>query len=142
MEMLIAALALMAGRCDELAKVRLPDTTITRAGIEAGTFVPPTAQPSSPELFSAYSRLPPFCRVQAPLTPSPDSHIEIEVWLPQSDWNGRLLGVGNGGLGGSVPYFRLAESVNSGYAVAATDTGHKGGPRDGEWAEGHSEKQI
>ena len=32
-----------------------------------------------------------FCRVQATLTPTADSHIRIEVWLPEpKDWNGRL----------------------------------------------------
>lgn len=139
---MIAALFLIAATCNDLASLRIPNMTVTDARIVTGTFAPPAAQPSSPEFFSAYDKLPPFCRVQAVLTPSRQSHIEIEVWLPQSNWNRRLLGVGNGGLGGSIPYFRLGESVNSGYAVAATDTGHKGGPRDAQWANGQPEKQI
>jgi tannase/feruloyl esterase len=140
--MVITSLVLMAATCDDLAKLRLRNTTISSAHVVAGTFVPPSVQPSSSEFFSAYSKLPPFCRLEATVRPSRDSHIDIEVWLPQSQWNGRLLGVGNGGLGGSIPYFRLGESVNSGYAVAATDTGHRGSPRDAEWAVGHPEKQI
>jgi len=131
-----------ASTCADLAKLRFPNATVTDARIVAGTFVLPHAQPASPEFFSAYDKLPAFCRVQATLTPSRDSHIAAEVWLPRSHWNGRLLGVGNGGFGGSISYFRLGESVHSGYAVAATDTGHQGGPRDSEWANGHREKQI
>ena len=136
------ALLLFAATCGDLAKLRVPNVTFVDARIVAGTFKPPAGQPSSVEFFSAYDKLPPFCRVQATLTPSRDSRIDIEVWLPQSNWNRRLLGVGNGGLGGSIPYFRLGESMYSGYAVAATDTGHKGGPRVASWADGHPDKQI
>lgn len=139
--MFINALILFA-TCDALAKLQLPNTTVTDARIVAGTFIPPYKPAPTPEFFSAYDRLPPFCRVQATLAPSPDSDIKVEVWLPQSNWNGRLLGVGNGGLGGSIPYYRLGESINSGYAVAATDAGHQGGPRDAQWANGHPEKQV
>jgi acetyl esterase/lipase len=139
---MLPALLLAATACADLSRLRFPNTTITGARTVAGTFVPPQPQPSSPEFFAAYDQLPPFCRVEATLTPSRDSHIDVEVWLPQSHWNGRFLGVGNGGLGGSIPYFRLGESVNAGYAVAATDTGHKGGPRDAAWANGHPEKQT
>src|SRR5438093_128410 len=33
-----------------------------------------------------YAALPSFCRVSATLTPSSDSDIKIEVWLPASGW--------------------------------------------------------
>src|SRR3954468_6362692 len=128
---MIAPLIFIAATCSDLAMLRLGSTTVVDARIVAGTFRPPASQPSSPEFFSAYNKLPQFRRVQATSTPARGSHINIEVWLP-SKWNGRLLGVGNGGFGGSIPYFRLGEAVNSGYAVAATDTGHEGGPRDAQ----------
>ncbi|WP_157772580.1 hypothetical protein [Acetobacter pomorum] len=36
-------------------------------------------------------------------TPSSDSKVGVEVWLPLEHWNGRFLGTGNGaGLGGSL----------------------------------------
>ena len=38
----------------------------------------------------------------ATLRPSSDSDIKIEVWLPASGWNGKLLAVGNGGWNGTI----------------------------------------
>ena len=38
--------------------------------------------------------------MQGVIQPSIDSHIEFEVWLPASGWNGKYLGVGNGGFAG------------------------------------------
>ncbi len=137
-------LAASAASCERLANLSLAGTTITSARlVSPGAFRPPPGGPPAPaELFTAYHRLPSFCRVQAVVAPSPDSHIELEVWLPASHWNGKLLGAGNGGYGGSISYFRLGEALNSGYAAASTDTGHKGGPRDVEWSAGHPEKQT
>src|SRR5438132_7596264 len=66
-----AILALML--CESLAKLTLPNTTITNAHIVA-------------------ANLPAFRRVQATITPSADAHIEVEVWLPQTRWNGKYLG--------------------------------------------------
>jgi len=133
-----------ASPCDSLARLNLANTTITDARIVApGAFRLPRGGPRpSVEIFSAYNRLPAFCRVQATSTPTPDSHIEIEVWLPATNWNGRYLGVGNGGYAGSISYPRLGEAVNAGYAGASTDTGHHGRSRDARWSIGHPEKQI
>ncbi|HKS21783.1 MAG TPA: tannase/feruloyl esterase family alpha/beta hydrolase [Thermoanaerobaculia bacterium] len=129
--------------CDDLRRLHLANTTLDARIVEAGQFrLPPGGRRPSIEFFTAFDRLPPFCRVQAVLTPSPDSHIEVEVWLPASGWNGKYLGVGNGGFGGSFNYFRLGDAINNGYAVASTDTGHKGSDRDSQWAAGHPEKQT
>ena len=129
--------------CDSLAKLDVANTTITATQlVAAGTFRPPVHQRSSVEIFNAYDRLPQFCRVQATIAPSADSHIRVEVWLPASGWNGKFLGVGNGGYAGSIAYPRLGEAVNSGYASASTDTGHEGNSRDSRWAAGHPEKQT
>src|SRR5437868_482486 len=108
-----------AAPCDSLATLHLTNATITSAHIvAAGTFRLPRRGPRpSVEMFTAYDRLPAFCRVQATATPSPDSHIEIEVWLPTTGWNGRYLGVGNGGYAGSISYPRLGEAINSGYST-------------------------
>ena len=133
-----------AAPCDSLARLTLPNTTITSARlVPPGAFhLRAGARRPSAEIFTAFDRLPAFCRLQATLTPSPDSHIELEVWLPAAGWNGKYLGVGNGGFAGSISYFRLGEAVNSGYASASTDTGHKGLSRDSQWSVGHPEKQI
>jgi len=130
--------------CESLAKLTMANTTITSAAVvPPGAFrLPGGRRRGSVEFFNGFNRLPTFCRVQATLTPSPDSHIEVEVWLPATGWNGKYLGVGNGGFAGSISYFRLGEAVNSGYASASTDTGHKGSSRYSQWANGHPEKQT
>ncbi len=44
-----------------------------------------------------------FCRVQATLSPVPGSTIKVDVWLPErANWNGKLLGAGNGGFGANM----------------------------------------
>ena len=87
-----------------------------------------------------FTAAPAFCRVAATLTPTSDSDIKIEVWLPLSGWNGKFQAVGNGGWLGSIPYTALAEAVAAGYATAATDTGHVG--NSAAFALGHPEKLI
>ncbi len=82
----------------------------------------------------------PFCRVAATLKPSTDSDIRIEVWLPESGWNGKYQAVGNGGWSGSINYGPLAAAVTAGYAASSTDTGHEGG--SAAFALGHPEKLI
>jgi len=148
---LVAALMLLllapsnanAAPCDTLIKLQLVNTTITSARIVSpGAFHLPPRRRGSVEFFTAFNRLPAFCRVEAIVSPSQDSHVEVEVWLPATAWNGKFLGVGNGGFAGSLSYFRLGEAVNSGYASASTDTGHRGNSRDSRWAIGHPEKQT
>jgi feruloyl esterase len=82
--------------------------------------------------------LPAFCRVAAILTPSNDSDIKIEVWMPASGWNGKFQAVGNGGLSGAINHGGLANCIRGGYA--STDTGHTGG--SAEFALGDPEKLI
>ena len=41
----------------------------------------------------------PLCRVQFRVDTSNSSNITAEAWLP-TDWSGRFLALGNGGLGG------------------------------------------
>jgi feruloyl esterase len=60
------------------------------------------------------------------LNPVSGSEIRIEVWLPLRHWNGKFLGVGNGGFSGSISYSALAEGLKRGYVTASTNTGHDG----------------
>ena len=108
---LVAALTLLllapsnanAAPCDTLIKLQLANTTITSARIVSpGAFHLPPRRRGSVEFFTAFNRLPAFCRVEAIVSPSQDSHIEVEVWLPATAWNGKFLGVGNGGFAGSL----------------------------------------
>jgi len=102
--------------CEGLAALQLPHTTITKAElVTTGTFVPTTGKP--------LADLPAFCRVTATLTPSADSNIRVEIWMPESGWNERFNGTGNGGFAGNISYNGLAEGLRRGYAVANTDMG-------------------
>ena len=130
--------------CGELAKLNLPTTTITAADdIAAGTFVPPPGAfgpPAPPGAPPPYAGLPSFCRVAGTITPAPGSEIRFEVWLPKT-WNGRFVGIGNGGTAGFIFYPDMAGPLTRGYAVAGTDTGHSGGLADWSFV-GHREKLI
>jgi Tannase and feruloyl esterase len=146
---LIIWLALMAvpasgATCKSLAGLELANATITVAQtVNTGSFVvPPESRAPSSDFFIAFSTLRAFCRVQGVIRPSSGSHIEFEVWLPASNWNGKYEGAGNGGFGGSINYYRLAEAVDAGYAGSSTDTGHKGSAGDRSWALGHLEKVV
>jgi feruloyl esterase len=113
---LLFALPAFASDCESLATLHLPHTTITKAEVvTSGTFVPPTGK--------ALADLPAFCRVTATARPSTDSEILVEIWMPQSHWNERLEGTGNGGLAGKISYGALAEGLRRGYAVANTEMG-------------------
>jgi feruloyl esterase len=127
-----------AATCASLAGLALPDTTITAAApVAAGTYTAPDGE--------VFTNLPAFCRIAATLTPTSDSNINIEVWMPYSGWNGRYLGTGNGGIGGLIVYGFLARSLSLNYAVANTDMGTSPAATDplgGRVLTGHPEKQI
>jgi feruloyl esterase len=74
-----------------------------------------------------YLNLPVFCRIGATLKPTAASEIKIEVWMPLTGWNSKLLAVGNGAWAGSISYAAMAPGVAAGYATTSTDTGHVGG---------------
>ena len=129
-----SATFLHAADCDTVKGIKLADTTITLAArVSSGTF-------DEPGSGSTFSELPTFCRVTGVFKPSSDSAIRFEVWLPESDWNGRFLGVGNGGFAGSIGYRQLAGNLKRGYATAGSDAGHQAEAGDASWAFGHPEK--
>jgi hypothetical protein len=97
----------LAATCESIAALKLPTTTITAAQVvAAGAFRP--SPPPSAAVLKSFESLPAFCRVQGVIQPSSDSHIEFEVWLPMSGWNGKYFAVGNGGGAGTINYGREA----------------------------------
>src|SRR5262245_38823513 len=125
--------------CEALTQVPLANgTVVSSQSVQAGAFTPPSG--GNAAAAAAFAATPAFCRVIAKLTPTPDSDIRVEVWLPQSGWNRKLQASGNGGLGGAFPYPAMAASVKAGYAAAGTDTGHVGGNAD--FVAGHPEKLV
>jgi len=137
---LLLATPALAATCESLAGAKLANASIQSAQtVAAGDFTPPQAPPlGAPP--ADYKKLPAFCRVQGVLEPSSDSHIEFEVWLPASGWNGRYVGLGNGGFAGATDYAGLAGAVAQGYAASDSDAGHKAIAIDARWALGHPEK--
>ena len=136
---ILASAAYAAAACENLSTLKLEKATIISAqGVEAGAFTPPGGRAGRGT--NAYQNLPAFCRVQATLTPTPDSHIEMELWMPSENWNGKFLAVGNGGWAGNIETSAMAAGVAKGYATASNDTGHKGG--SASFAVDHPEKLI
>jgi feruloyl esterase len=112
----VASTPAMATPCTNLLSLQLHHTTITSAADNTtGVFVPPGSAP--------ITGLPAFCRVTATLTPSSDSSIKIEVWLPETTWNGRFLGTGGGGFQGVITYNELASGIQAGFASSNSDLG-------------------
>lgn len=127
--------------CEDIKTLNVADTTITTDEIvPAGTFKAPT--PGFPGLMADYTKLPAFCRVAGTIKPTPDSDIRFELWLPEQNWNGKFMQTGNGVAAGSIVYSSLADPLARGYAVANTDTGHKGTGDDFSWVTGHPDKLI
>jgi feruloyl esterase len=126
--------------CEGLRQISFPDGKITVAElVPAGPFKQdskmPFTVPAQPQMM-----LPTYCRVAAILTPSPDSRIEMEAWLPTEGWNGKFQAVGNGGFAGMISYSAMASALREGYATASTDTGHK--EPNALFGIGHPEKVV
>jgi len=107
-----------AEKCSALAKAGLfQDTTVTLT-----------------EYLAAAGGIPARCRVVATIKPTAGSNIGVEYRLPEPPgWNGKFLGLGGGGLGGSISSTAFDGPNQRGYAAAQTDIGHT--IADGEaWA--------
>jgi feruloyl esterase len=124
--------------CEDLQSIEIPNVTITN--VTAGS---PGYELSAQDggFMSAPARKidVPFCRIEAYSEPTSDSHIGIEVWLPDpANWNENFLAAGNPGFIGSLSPAGLASIMERGYVAGGTDTGHV--DAGFEWAIGHPEK--
>lgn len=118
--LLAVAVRVRAEDCSSLAKLKLEATTITQTEVAKG--------------------MPAACHVKGVIRPTSDSEIRFEVWMPESGWNGKFVGVGNGGFAGSIDRREMAAYVARGFATAGTDAGHEAEGTDASWAYGHPEK--
>ncbi|MGD0438556.1 MAG: tannase/feruloyl esterase family alpha/beta hydrolase [Bryobacteraceae bacterium] len=119
--------------CESLANVTLPSVTISSAtSVPAG----PLTLSDTPARGLA-GEAPAFCRVAGVVAPE----IRFELWMP-AQWNHKFVGVGNGGLAGSISYAAMLVPLRQGYATGSTDTGHAGNTNDGSWALGHFERVV
>jgi feruloyl esterase len=125
--------------------LNVPKVTIVSAEfVSAGSFTLPDQQYFATP--ASLTDVPPahldaFCRVLIKLSPSDDSVIKVEVWLP-AVWNGKFMAVGNGGWAGTISDKNMSAALARGYATASTDTGHEGINADARFALGHPEKLI
>jgi len=121
-----------AASCDALTNVKIDKTSIDAVESRAGDYAPA----GHVEL----AGLPAFCRVHGVVSPVEGSHVGFEVWLPETGWNGKIEMLGNGGYSSDMSFPDMAEQLKRGYAVVATDTGHKGD--DPDFAVGHPEAIV
>ena len=140
----LAVAAPAQAACEDLMSLDVGAGRVTSATlVPAGTFAEPRGPGAPPGVGAgAYADVPAFCRVQVTLTPSGDSDIKSEIWLPARGWNGKYVGIGNGIWAGQISCSQMADPVRRGYAAASTDTGHTGSGLDAVWAEGHPEKLV
>ena len=130
----------MGATCESLSTFSGPHAAVTLAQtVAAGQFPAPPSRGGRAAV-NPFANLPAFCRVAATLTPSSDSDIKIEVWLPAQGWNGKLQAVGNGAWAGNISYPAMATALAAGYGTVSTDTGHAGG--NANFMVGHPEKLV
>jgi feruloyl esterase len=139
-----AASAASGSSCDGLRSMAIPNVAIS--AVDVVTPPPPsTGRGGAGAAGPAAPVLPEYCRVRLLLTPTSDSKINAELWMPTTTWNGRFMAVGNGGFGGSIQGFgEMQNALRLGYATSGNDTGHDNtveGP-NGMFALGHPEKIV
>ena len=132
--------------CTSLVNLKLAGTTIT----SATAIAPPFTAPSGATVST------PFCRVVGVSSPSSDSTINFEVWLPDAAaWNGKFYSSTGGGSTGAIQYGAMSTGLSAKYAAMSHDRGHISRSdlktndgsaiplsTDGSWAAGHPEKII
>jgi feruloyl esterase len=126
--------------CERLTSLKLQNASITSAvAVPKGPYLP-AGLPSDAAQY-AKVQMPAYCRVAAVLTPTADSHIEIELWMPaRESWNRKYQALGGGGWVGNFNLNGTFNALQQGYATSSTDTGHKG--PEAAFAVGHPEKLI
>ena len=83
--------------CEALASLALP----IAEGEETGNLLLGAGAFPAPERGNAgFPYFPPSCAAAPPCAPLADSQIQMEIWLPAENWNGKFLAVGNGGWAG------------------------------------------
>src|ERR1700722_13885267 len=106
--------------CESLTSLKITNVTITLA--TAISAPPDWDVPSTPGRFGTPPGLKvsvPFCRLAGFATPTSDSRIGFEVWLPAAaNWNGNYIGIGNPGFIGSISYGGLVREITRGSATA------------------------
>ena len=103
-----------------------PELATCRAGMAVGVagdagYANPDGNPVEAPAGTVFAEL--------ELEPAPGSCVRVEVALPPAErWDGRLVGIGNGGGGGWLPSKELGAHLRRGRATTTTDLGTKRDP--------------
>lgn len=113
-------------QCEKLAS----KLKIDNANIWFSDYVPAGTNVTFPDLDPTCAHAPmalsvDFCRVALSVATSKRSGISMEAWLP-SNWSGRFLSTGNGGLNGCLSYDDMAYAVELGFSTVGANNGHNG----------------
>lgn len=120
------------------AALKLDGASVSSATpVTSGSYTPPGSS-------TAITGLPAFCLVKGQATPSSDSLVNFELWVPSAEaWNGKLVTTGNGGYSPNLNYGDMAYAMRQGYAAMGGDTGHQSSdPNQMFWGVGHPEKIV
>ena len=120
----------------------LPETPVLTSSCEALVKADFTQIEDAPtrlyaaKVVAASGSTPAYCHVTGYVTPQ----VGFDLKLPMTSWNGRVLGIGCGGLCGNTELFydvlpRWKAPLERGYVTFGTDMGHRGADsQDGTWA--------
>lgn len=122
-----ASLGFAQTACEQLKSVSVPGATFTAIEtVAAGPYLPPAGAgrgaggPAATGRGPAQSvMLPAHYHVAATLKPSPDSDIQMELWMPVEDWSGKFEMAGNGGWAGIISFPQMAAALKEHYATAS-----------------------
>ena len=138
------ALAQSADHCAQVPKIALPGWQLTITKAETRPASAPGTLRISPNFPGTVAvAVPPFCHVEGVIdqrtgVDGKPYGIGFALSLPDQ-WNGRFLFQGGGGLNGNVPLPLGPQAAGDtpglarGFAVVATDSGHKGSVFDGSF---------
>ncbi|MFF0292676.1 tannase/feruloyl esterase family alpha/beta hydrolase [Kitasatospora sp. NPDC004614] len=105
--------------------------SVTATAVPAGAF----QVPGSPPLGGGVvPDVPAHCEVTVTLThPGANDRAKVQIWLPESGWNGRFQAAGGAAYAaGNIG--SVAAAVKQGYAAATTDAGVDTSGLDSSWA--------
>ena len=111
-----------------------PIPTLRDLKIDGGTIVSALRDDAPTILIDGKPRekVPPRTVLKILLNPARGSNINVEIWLPDAAaWNGRMVGLGNGGPAGSIHDGTLLGPFLQGYATVTTDMGTAPNPESG-----------
>lgn len=112
-----------------------PTSTLTANACHALTALDISAEIGTPVRILSAQMEGGHCQVEGYANPQ----ITFRLKLPDANWNGKFLEIGNGGMAGSLPANTDAagshDPLAAGYAVIVTDGGHRSSPLDATWAD-------